>query len=95
MDYFSESMKQVLNPEIGAGFFGEEMADGQLLIATQAEMSKKLRNARDSGRYGWWDPKVCSIGDLYKMRERALADNDHVSVLNFTAMIAARESVQK
>nr|AAL87214.1 PH108-56(+3) [Vibrio phage 1] len=55
-------------------------------------MLQRLQEARDAGRFGWWDKSVCSIEDLYKMRHKALKDKDHVSVINFTAMIAARES---
>lgn len=72
----------------------EEFADEQLLIGIRAEMKEKLRHHREKGRHGWWDNKVCSIKDLYEMREKALADNDHISVMNFTAMIAARESIK-
>lgn len=71
---------------------GDIEADQQLLIAVQCEMSKKLRINAALGRHGWWNPNVCSVEDLYAMRDKALADNDHVSVLNFTAMIAMRES---
>ncbi|HCJ7273414.1 TPA: hypothetical protein NVH30_003052 [Vibrio cholerae] len=70
----------------------EEFADKQLLIATQAEMQKKLREHREKGRQGWWNKDVCTIEQLYSYRQKALDENDHVSVLNFTAMIAAREA---
>ncbi len=68
-------------------------SDSQLVIAATAEMSRKLRvNRVFKDRNGWFDANVCSLHDLYSMREKALSDNDHVSVLNFTAMIAMREA---
>ncbi|EMW3082608.1 hypothetical protein AAEX90_001857 [Vibrio cholerae] len=72
----------------------EEFADKQLLIATQSEMAKKLGEHREKGRHGWWNKDVCSIEELYSYRQKALDESDHVSVLNFTAMIAAREAYE-
>ncbi|WYC17875.1 hypothetical protein [Vibrio phage vB_VneS_J26] len=99
-DYFKICMEAIISPigsiaEIKAAGTdrkrAEIIADEQLTIATRAEMLQRLQEARDAGRYGWWDKSVCSIDDLYKMRSKALEDNDHVSVINFTAMIASRE----
>ncbi|OEE37252.1 hypothetical protein A1QO_03880 [Vibrio genomosp. F10 str. ZF-129] len=70
----------------------ESFVDKQLLIAATSSMSEKLKNASDSGRHGWWDNSVISIGGLYDLRNKAISNNDHVSVLNYTAMIAMRES---
>ena len=95
MEYFKKSMLMILNEELRNEVAGEQFADQQLSIATGAEMSKKLKSSRMKGRHGWWDENVCTIDQLYAMRSMALLDNDHVSVINFTAMIAARESVQK
>lgn len=73
----------------------EDVADRQLLLAANSAMALKLYNGKRLGRYGWWNSNVCSIDDLRKMRDKAIDDNDHSSVLNFTAMIAMRESLIK
>lgn len=70
----------------------ERFADVQLALAAGCEMRSKLKKHRDSGRYGWWDKNTCSLEDLRAMRDKALVDDDHVSVLNFTSMIAIRDS---
>lgn len=94
--YLKRCMQQILNCETGAASNedGEEFADEQLLIATRASMSERLDEAAEKGRHGWWDKDVYTIEELYSMRDKALTDKDHVSVLNFTAMIAMRESVE-
>lgn len=71
----------------------ESYADKQLTEAANFSMVQKLHIARNHGRHGWWDSQVCSIEYLYQLRDRAINDKDHISVLNFTAMIAMRESI--
>lgn len=71
----------------------EIYADATLIDAVYNEMGVRLTEARNKGRYGWWDSEVCSVEELRIMRDYALREDDHVSVLNFTAMIALRESV--
>lgn len=95
-DYFKTCMELVLSPDIGAADSedGNNFADKQLLVAAQCSMALKLHKASEKGRHGWWDNSVCTVEELYSMRETALEDNDHVGVLNFTAMIAMRESVE-
>ncbi|WP_425636157.1 hypothetical protein [Vibrio owensii] len=94
--YLKLCMRQILICEAGSDYSedSEQFADNQLLIATRASMSERLGKAAEKGRHGWWDKNVCTIEELYSMRDKALADKDHVSVLNFTAMIAMRESVE-
>lgn len=75
--------------------FSERDADQQLLIAAKCAMAEKLGAYREKGFGGWWSKDVCSIDYLYSLREKALKDNDHISVLNFTAMIAMRESIEQ
>lgn len=67
-------------------------ADKTLLDCVQKEMSAKLEKSSLNGRHGWWDPNVCSMEFLYSLRNKSIEDGDHVSTLNFTAMIAMRES---
>ncbi|CAL9958322.1 hypothetical protein VPHD85_0035 [Vibrio phage D85] len=95
VDYFSICMKMVLDKDVGSknNDDGNTFADNQLLLASKSAMALKLHEASLNGRHGWWDKDVCSIDDLLTMRDKALKENDHVSVLNFTAMIAMRESL--
>lgn len=96
-DYFNSCMNLINDTNIGASNSddGEIFADKQLLIAANSAMASKLSEAREKGRKGWWNNDVCTISELYTMRNQALSNKDHVSVLNFTAMIAMRESQQK
>lgn len=64
-----------------------------LTSATVSSMKQKLEDANKKGRGGWWSDE-CKISNLYKLRDKALSDNDHISVINYTAMIAMRESVK-
>lgn len=91
MSYFSFWMNKILD----AAEMNDEEADQMLVLATQETMQTRLGQARNrQGRHGWWNAEVCSVEDLYKMRDKAIADKDHSSTLNFTAMIAMRESVE-
>ncbi|AGN30197.1 hypothetical protein VPFG_00197 [Vibrio phage nt-1] len=69
----------------------DELYDTILVDWVTGAMTRKLSDAREKGRRGWNDKNVCSIDYLYELRDKALKDNDHVSVLNYTAMIAIRE----
>lgn len=89
--FFNKCMTMVQIKEIN----DEDFADSQLLIASNASMSAKLSKARRDGRHGWWDPKVCSIDELYQLRKVAFDRNDHISIMNYSAMIAMRESVEE
>ncbi|QIW90887.1 hypothetical protein COHAPHLL_00024 [Vibrio phage V09] len=91
MNFFQISMNLATDSSINPD---EAWADKQLIIASSHEMARKLADAREKGRHGWHDSNVCSIDYLYELRDKALEDNDHVSVMNYTAMIAMRESVQ-
>lgn len=68
------------------------VADIILVESVANSMTARLEGARALGRHGWWNPDVCSIEYLTSLRDNAIKDNDHISVLNFTAMIAIRES---
>lgn len=87
-------MMVVTDKDTGSHVFGERDADQQLLIAAKCSMSEKLGIYREKGFGGWWDKSTCSIKYLYSLRDKALKDNDHVSVMNYSAMIAMRESVE-
>ncbi|HGE6051126.1 TPA: hypothetical protein ACGG7T_001730 [Vibrio cholerae] len=94
MNLIVESLTGYRSSDSVIAAMNEEFADKQLLIATQSEMAKKLGEHREKGRHGWWNKDVCSIEELYSYRQKALDENDHVSVLNFTAMIAARDAYE-
>ncbi|EHA1127126.1 hypothetical protein FG475_18795 [Vibrio navarrensis] len=95
MELVAESLSDYISSDSVIAAMNEEFADKQLLIATQSEMAKKLGEHREKGRHGWWNKDVCSIEDLYSYRRKALSENDHVSVINYTSMIAARESMEQ
>lgn len=56
-------------------------------------MEEKLKAASRKGRHGWWNIEVIGQDQLTELRERAIEEGDHVSVLNYTAMLIMRESV--
>lgn len=88
-DYFRIYMDDILNNIDSTEIPDFEVyADTQLRFAVNNAM---LLKARASCRHWWWNNSVCSIDNLRKLRNKALNANDHVSVLNFTAMIAMRE----
>lgn len=75
-------------------FVFDKFAEKNMIHAVRHDMSRKQQEARNKGRIGWWDKDVCSIEHLYNLRDKAIQDKDHTSVINFTAMIAMRESVE-
>lgn len=71
----------------------EGLSNGYLAGFTEGVMKETLKAAAiEKGRTGWWSEHVCTIEDLMSMRAKALADNDHASVINFTAMIMYRDA---
>lgn len=96
-DYFMACMELVQDIEIGARVSddGEKFADKQLLVAANCAMALNLDRSASKGKKGWWDDNVCSVEGLRGLRDQALKDDDHVSVLNYTAMIAMREASRK
>ncbi|QEQ95090.1 hypothetical protein [Vibrio phage vB_VpS_BA3] len=71
----------------------EGLSNGYLAGFTERVMKETLKAAViEKGRTGWWSDNICTIDDLMNMRAKALADNDHASVINFTAMIMYREA---
>lgn len=65
-----------------------------LIEITKADMGDSLVKAFASGRTGWWNKKECSIPHLKKLRAKALNEDDHISVINYTAMISVRERME-
>lgn len=73
----------------------ESESESMLCYATCDAMKRKLAENHKRGRSGWWDKGRFTIGRLYELRQNALDDDDHISVMNYTAMIAARGSHAK
>lgn len=71
----------------------ERIADYGLLRMIGRECSDRLEAAREKGRHGWWDDKVCSIASLKASLAKAITKGDMIDVINFAAMIHAREAV--
>ncbi|HEB94362.1 MAG TPA: hypothetical protein ENI94_13060 [Gammaproteobacteria bacterium] len=69
----------------------EQSADDRLVAYAAIAMKEKLRVARLKGRGGWWNPDECNIEQLRHMLQEHLEKGDVVDVMNFAAMIYARE----
>ena len=69
----------------------EQSADERLVGYAAMAMKKKLEIARAKGRGGWWDSEICSIDQLRGLLREHLEKGDMVDVMNFAAMIYARE----
>lgn len=92
-NYFQSCMSSVLLP---TGYSDSEeiqnFANKQLAIAANCSISQKIDEIKDQKESSWWNSS-CSIEHLYKMRDDAVAKNNHIDVITFTSMIAMRESV--
>ncbi|WP_155006939.1 hypothetical protein [Vibrio parahaemolyticus] len=75
--------------------FGNEFADNQLALTISKLMELRLTDARSKGRHGWWNQDVCSHYDLVQMLNRSLIENDYVSTINFSSMVAVREAYER
>lgn len=71
----------------------ERIADYALMRMIDRECSDRVEAARENGRHGWWDDKVCSIANLKAGLAKAITKGDMIDVINFAAMIHAREAV--
>ena len=84
--YLVENM--VRTPKASAS---ELWADEYMAYITSNAMRSKLRNTREKGRGGWWNPKECSIEMLKKMLVEHIEKGDMIDVMNFAGMIFVRE----
>lgn len=50
-------------------------------------MAIRLRKASRHARQRWWDSTICRVEALREMRDKVLLDDEHVSVLNYTALL--------
>ena len=69
----------------------ENYADDRLRSYARMAMKDKLEIARLKGRGGWWNANECSIETLRRMLSEHMEKGDMVDVMNFAAMIYARE----
>ena len=69
----------------------ERYADSRLVAYAQEAMTERLHIARNKGRHGWWDEKTCSIELLKNCLQDSITKGDMVDIMNFAAMIYARE----
>jgi hypothetical protein len=75
------------------GHIDNSLADSELMRMMAAEATNKLDDATKKGRHGWWDDKVCSIRDLKLRLGDAIFHGNMIDVINYAAMIHAREAV--
>lgn len=68
-------------------------ADSVLVSSTADAMAHRLGRARQEDRHSWWNPAVCSVVYLRDLLDKAVADEDWVSVCNYAAMLRMREAV--
>lgn len=79
-----------VNRNADEAWLNEDRADRELVSYTQKAMREKLAAARMKGRRGWWRMDACSIEELEALLQKALADKDMISVINYAAMIEVR-----
>lgn len=72
----------------------EGFADGGLAGFVGIVMKRSLREAHiKHQRAGWWTEE-CTVERLKELRDKAIADDDNVSVVNYSAMIMFKEAVE-
>lgn len=69
----------------------EQYADDRLRSYARMAMRDKLEIARLKGRGGWWNEDECSVEYLRDLLREHIDKGDMVDVMNFAAMIYARE----
>jgi len=67
-------------------------ADSVLLRSTEYSMSVRLKEKRDSGLSGWNTPQIENKDLLARLR-KSLEKGKYIDVINFAAMILAREKM--
>lgn len=73
----------------------KRIADDVLCEWAAKLMKEKLNDSREKGRHGWYDNDVCTIDDLRVMLTQAIDKGDMTDVMNFAAMIKARECAKQ
>lgn len=67
-------------------------ADSVLVRATEYAMIKRLKEKRNAGFFGWNTPQVENSELLNRLR-KSLGKGAYIDVINFAAMILAREKM--
>lgn len=70
----------------------EEFMDCLLTNIAKRAMSEKLELSRNKGRGGWYEDS-CSVETLKQMLLEHIEKGDMVDVMNFAAMIYAKETM--
>lgn len=76
-------------------FIIEDAADHALTTFTQKLMRDRLAQARDKGKQGWWNPSECTRETLENLLHASLAKKSLIDVINYAAMLHARNLVEE
>lgn len=92
MSKFKQAMLDIKNYEgvSDIDYHADKLLTECLYLATV-----KLEEARANGRGGWWNEEECTLEYLKYLRFKSILEKDHLSTVNFTMMIALRESVEQ
>lgn len=71
------------------------LADGFLVSFARSAMESRLLEARNAGRNGWFDAEVIQPNRLEALMQDAALEKDWVSVMNYAAMLWAREAIDQ
>lgn len=72
-------------------FVIEDAFDNALINFTPKIMREALAKASSEGKRGWWNAAECTTEHLRNLLATAVQKADMVSVMNYAAMIYARE----
>jgi hypothetical protein len=86
-------MSEIRHDETSEPWMLEDQADRELIHFTQKVMQHRLSVARRKGRYGWWNQHSCDTSVLTGLLQRAMDDDDLVSVINYAAMLHVRKII--
>jgi len=79
----------------GKGEHADRYLDKELCKHAAFAMDQKLEQKRDVGRGGWWNADECSMELLRECLHSHFLKGDMVDVMNFAAMIYARECMDQ
>ncbi|QNJ59158.1 hypothetical protein [Vibrio phage vB_ValS_PJ32] len=67
-----------------------ELADELLASSMHTKIKARLEAKRNEGRYGWFDPDVCSLDELKAMLQNAIDNDEYLDAAIFSSFIALR-----
>ncbi|WP_039913129.1 hypothetical protein [Cellvibrio mixtus] len=71
----------------------DEMLASDLALFVEMAVRVSLFEAHNNGKSGWWIEEECTIENLEKLLEKAINNKDYISIINYSAMIYARNNV--